>query len=68
MLKIGVAQIRNCVDVEENFLTILKCLKAFEFNKPDVILFPECSLSGFSSKIKDSTLDVLKPYLDKVGD
>lgn len=68
MLKIGVAQIRNRIDVKDNFLTILKCLKAFEFNKPDVILFPECALSGFSSKIKDSTLEVLKPYLDKVGD
>lgn len=67
MLKIGISQIRNCVDIEENFLSILKCLMAYEFNKPDIILFPECALSGFSSKIKDSTLDVLKPYLDKVG-
>jgi predicted amidohydrolase len=67
MLKIGVAQIRNSVNVEENFLTILKSLKAFELNKPDVILFPECALSGFSSKIKDSTLDVLRSYLDEVG-
>lgn len=66
MLKVGIAQIRNSVEVEENFRTIKSCLKAFEANKPDVILFPECALSGFSSKIKDCTLDVIRSYLDVV--
>lgn len=67
MINIGVAQIRNCVDVEENFHTIMKCLNSFEMYRPDLILFPECALSGFSSKIKDSTLDSFRAFLDEVS-
>ncbi len=42
----------------------MKCLTHFEEKEIDLILFPECSLSGFSSKIKDCTIDLITPYLD----
>lgn len=65
-LNIGVAQIANSTDLEKNFKSIDGFLSLFEKEKVDVVLFPECSLSGFSSKIKECSLEVLGPYLDKI--
>jgi predicted amidohydrolase len=65
-LNIGVAQITNSTDIEKNFNSISNFLSHFEKEEVDVVLFPECSLSGFSSKIKECTEEVLKPYLDKI--
>jgi predicted amidohydrolase len=68
VIKVGIAQIKNSTDIESNYQTIMKCLTHFEEKEIDLILFPECSLSGFSSKIKDCTIDLITPYLDKIND
>lgn len=66
MLKIGVSQIKNSTNFEENFSTIHRALGLFENSDVDLILFPECSLSGFSSKIQECTYQVIKEYLDQI--
>ncbi len=66
MLKIGVSQIKNSTEINENFTSIKKSLQVFEKTAVDLILFPECCLSGFSAKIKDCTAQVIKEYLDYV--
>lgn len=66
MLKIGVAQTRNSIDIEANYSSIFSFLQHFEKNKVDLALFPECSLSGFSAKISKCTLDRLTPFLNLI--
>lgn len=65
-LNIGVAQITNSTDIEKNFNSISSFLSHFEKQKVDIVLFPECSLSGFSPKIQQCTEEVLSPYLEKI--
>lgn len=66
MLSVGIAQIPNSTDVSKNFEAIYGLLQKFETTNVDVILFPECSLSGFTSKMKECTDAVLNPYVEKV--
>lgn len=54
-INIGVAQLTNSTDIEKNFNSITSFLSRFEKEKVDAILFPECSLSGFSSKMRQCT-------------
>ncbi len=54
-INIGVAQLTNSTDIEKNFNSITSFLSRFEKEKVDVILFPERSLSGFSSKMRQCT-------------
>jgi len=67
MIKVGIAQIKNSIEISENFLTIKKCLALFEKTKTDLVLFPECALSGFSAQIKECTYDVVKGYLEELS-
>ena len=66
MIKIGVAQIKNSIDLKENFENIKKCLNIFKETEADLILFPECSLSGFSAKIGECTLESISSYLEEL--
>lgn len=66
MLKIGVAQIKNSIELSDNFKQIEKCLDIFQNTDVDLILFPECSLSGFSAKIGECTLDIMRSYLNEL--
>lgn len=66
MVKIGVAQIDNSISTKNNFEKIKKSLLAFERSDVDLILFPECSLSGFSAKMKECTYDSIRGYLQEV--
>jgi len=65
-LNVGIAQTPNSLDVERNFQSIKSLLPRFEEAGVDVVLFPECSLSGFSAKMKECTADLLKPYLEDI--
>ncbi len=53
MLSVGIAQIPNSTDISKNFENIYDLLKQFEKTKVDVVLFPECTLSGFTSKMRE---------------
>src|SRR5438309_3053810 len=66
MVKIGVAQIANSASVEKNFSTIERFLKHFQKENVDLVVFPECGLSGFTAKMKECTPEVLEPYLTRV--
>jgi len=66
MLKIGVAQIVNSTELERNFASIESFLRLFSKENVHVVLFPECSLSGFSAKIKECTIDRLQPFLSSI--
>jgi predicted amidohydrolase len=68
MLNIGIAQIKNSIDVQTNFDSIWRFLDLFKSNHVDLILFPECALSGFSASIKNCSLDSLESYLSKISD
>jgi predicted amidohydrolase len=66
MLKIGVAQTQNSIEIEENFTSIASFLKCFEKTDVQLVVFPECALSGFSAKIKECSIDRLHPHLESV--
>ena len=66
-LTVGIAQTHNSTDIEANFSSIESLLARFEASSADVILFPECALSGFSAKIRECSPTVLEPFLDRVG-
>lgn len=68
MLNLGIAQIINSTDINKNFNSIWQFLESFESRSVDLILFPECSLSGFSAKIKECSLELLEPYLSKISE
>lgn len=65
MIRIGVAQICNSTSLEQNVHNIRQCLKVFESTPVDLVLFPECALSGFSSQIGKCNPDVLGKYLNE---
>ncbi|MGZ3769778.1 MAG: carbon-nitrogen hydrolase family protein [Bdellovibrio sp.] len=66
MISIGVAQIANTLAVDNNFKTIFDFLGKFKSEGVDLIVFPECGLSGFSAKMKDCTVNYLRPYVEQI--
>jgi predicted amidohydrolase len=66
MLSVGIAQIPNSVDVAKNFEAINVHLQKFAKENVDLVLFPECSLSGFAATMRECTEAVLSPYLEKI--
>jgi predicted amidohydrolase len=62
-INIGIAQIRNTASLEENHQTILKCLERFKEKRIDLVVFPECGLSGFTAKMQACTQDILNPII-----
>lgn len=65
-ITVGIAQTPNSLELEKNFNSILSLLSRFAEKEVDLIVFPECSLSGFSSKMKECTSSTLKPYYERV--
>lgn len=65
-INVGIAQTPNSTDLAKNFKSIFSLLDKFKLAEVDVVLFPECSLSGFSAKMKECTLEVVQPYLDQI--
>ncbi len=51
MIKVGVTQIKNSISIKDNFYSIMRALKHFQLTDTDLILFPECSLSGFWKRL-----------------
>lgn len=66
MLSIGVAQIRNSTEVQKNFDSIIGFLNKFKNEDVDIVLFPECALSGCSANMKICTREFLSKYLSSV--
>ena len=66
MLSVGISQIPNSADIAKNFENICALLEKFEKTDVDVILFPECSLSGFTSKMRECSKEILAPYILKI--
>lgn len=66
MINVGLTQIDNSTCFETNMENIMKCLHLFSQTEADLVVFPECSLSGFSAKIAEATRETLTPYLDRV--
>lgn len=66
MFSIAIAQTRNSINIRENFQSIANALKKIADKNINLILFPECALSGFSAKMKNCTEDFLSEYLDEV--
>jgi len=63
-LRLGVGQIKNETDLQNNFSKIKKCLSVFSKNNVELAIFPECALSGFSAAMRDVTDEVLRPMLE----
>lgn len=59
-------QIPNSLSIEENFKHILNSLENAIEEKCELVVFPECALSGFSSEMKKCSMDFLKPFLDQI--
>lgn len=66
MITVGIGQISNSTNIEENFKAICGLIERFESAGVDLVLFPECGLSGFTSKIRECTKSVLQPYLEEI--
>lgn len=66
MFSIAVAQTRNSIDMHENFRAITNALKQITNKNVQLVLFPECALSGFSAKMKNCTEEFLAEYLNEV--
>lgn len=64
--KVGIAQTPNSTELEKNFAAIDSFLQQFEFAGVELVVFPECSLSGFSAKMKECDRATLLPYLNQV--
>lgn len=66
MISVGIAQIPNSTDLAQNYAAIKKHLDLFAKTEVSLILFPECSLSGFSSKMRECTRPALQNFLDDI--
>ncbi len=55
IIKIGISQLENSTDQTTNIKTIERHLNAYESHDVDVVVFPECALSGFSAKFERRT-------------
>lgn len=66
MITIGVTQIKNSTSFEKNFNSIAASLDVFSETDVDLVLFPECSLSGFSANIKECTSEAIQSYIKKI--
>ncbi|MGZ3790368.1 MAG: carbon-nitrogen hydrolase family protein [Bacteriovorax sp.] len=67
-MKIASAQIPNTTNIENNFKNILSALEKAVNESCDLLLFPECSLSGFTAEMKKCTMEFLGPYLKRVNE
>jgi predicted amidohydrolase len=65
-MKIASVQIPNTSNVEINFQHILTNINKSIEQNCDLILFPECALSGFTAEMKKCSLDYLAHYLNKL--
>lgn len=65
-MKIASVQIPNSLRVEENFNQILISLKSALREGCELVVFPECSLSGFSSEMKKCSMGFLEPFLNQI--
>jgi predicted amidohydrolase len=65
-IKVGIAQTINSTKIEQNFKQIMIGLQSFQTTGVNLVLFPECSLSGFSAKMKEFSIKTLEPYLQKI--
>lgn len=65
-MKIASIQIPNSLSVEENFNNILSSLRNAISEGCELVVFPECSLSGFTSEMKKCSMNFLKAYLDQM--
>lgn len=73
-LSIGVSQIQNNLDVSVNLSSVLNALKVFHVAGADLVLFPECALTGFSSLVKNTNYNLvqdavvqIREHVDKLG-
>jgi predicted amidohydrolase len=57
-LRVGISQIPNTTDIRSNLATILQCIRLHASNGTDIVVFPECSLTGFSAEVR--SLDFTK--------
>jgi predicted amidohydrolase len=65
-VRIGVAQIANSSEVNKNFEAIMSGLESFRASEAHIVLFPECALSGFTSKMKSCTELLLSSYFQQI--
>jgi|GEM_PF-1238597 len=65
-LKVGVAQIRNGMNLAENLDRVLSSAKSLAEAGVDIVLFPECALTGFSAAVKDMNFDEVELAIQKV--
>jgi predicted amidohydrolase len=65
-INIGIAQIKNSTNIKKNSDKIFQCLDVFSTTNVDLVLFPECSLTGFSGKLETCSEEIILPIINKV--
>lgn len=65
-LSIGSSQILNSIDVAQNLETILTSIKTHQTNGCDIALFPECALTGFTGKVKNTDFSKVSAACEKI--
>lgn len=66
MLKIGIAQINNHFDLSENLRSILRAIDVQSQNKADLVLFPECAITGYNTGILKVDREAIVDAVQKV--
>lgn len=59
-IKVGIGQIRNSTQIRQNFSEIMSLLSSFQDTGVRLVVFPECSLSGFTAKMKSWKIPLLQ--------
>lgn len=65
-VRVALAQIPNTADIVQNKESILKHLQMVEKHQPDLVLFPECALSGFSTAVLDMCFQSCKSAVEEI--
>lgn len=65
-MRIASVQMPNSLRIEDNFNSVMNALGTVIKARCDLVVFPECSLSGFTSEMKKCSMDFLSSFLDQV--
>ena len=66
ILQIGISQIQNNIQVKQNLSVILDCISKHQKVESNLVLFPECALTGFTSLVKNTVFTEVLTAFDKI--
>ena len=65
-LSVGFSQIQNNVEVTKNLDAICSSLLLHQKSNTDIVLFPECALTGFTSLVRNTDFKEVEKAVEKI--